>query len=294
MILVEVGRERKTLLFSGDLGRNDRPLVPDPSAPPAAGTVFVESTYGDRLHHEDVLVADQIATLVNATVAQGGSVLVPCFAVERAQELLFHLDALHTANRIPALPVFLDSPMALKILEVFRHHPEACDTAMRQRLAGGGSPFAFAGLHFCSTRDESKEINRQRGPAIIIAGSGMLNGGRIKHHLEQHLDRPESAIVFVGYQAAGTLGRQLVEGARQVRLFGRQREVRLKVAQIQGFSGHADRDELLAWLARQPAKPERIAVTHGGESVAPAFAALVQERIGVPAHAPTYLERIEV
>lgn len=284
----------RRLLMSGDLGRWDRPLLPDPADPPGADLTVIESTYGDRLHDVHADVEAQLAEVVGGTAAQRGALLVPCFAVERAQELLWHLGNLHDAGRIPELPVFLDSPMAVRLLEVFAQHPEALDTAARRRLARPGGPFAFHGLRLCTSREDSKAINEQRGPCVIIAGSGMCTGGRIKHHLDQRLEDPASAVLFTGYQAAGSLGRLLVEGARRVRLFGRERAVRLRVAQVQGFSGHADRDELLRWLAARPDPTARVAVIHGGERIAPQFAATVTERLGAPAHAPQYGERVEV
>ena len=292
MILVEIeqaaGAPAKRLLFSGDLGRWNRPLVPDPSDPPSADLVLVESTYGDRLHTAEHDIPGQLERIIGKTVRLGGSVLIPSFAVERAQELLWYLDRLHRAGRLPNIPVFLDSPMAVNLLEVYRCHPEALDQETRD------VGFNLGAVRCTKSREESKAINEHVGSAIIIAGSGMLNGGRIKHHLNQHIDNPASCLLFVGYQANGTLGRQLVEGARRVRLFGRDREVRLRVEQVQGFSGHADRDELLAWLGRMQPKPGRVGVIHGGESVAPGFARLIAAQLGVPAAANRYREPVVV
>ncbi len=280
MILVEIAGKR--LLFSGDLGRWDRPLVPDPVDPPSVDLVLVESTYGDRLHPAESDVPGQLERIIGGTVRQGGTVLIPSFAVERAQELLWHLDRLHRAGRLPPVPVFLDSPMAVALLDVYRRHPEALDEETR---AGG---FNLGSLRCTKSREESKAINEHKGPAIIIAGSGMLNGGRIKHHLLQRIDDPASCLLFVGYQAAGTLGRLLVDGARRVRLFGREHDVAIRIEQVQGFSGHADRDELLGWLGRMQPKPGKVGVIHGGESVAPGFAKLISEKLGVPAAANRY------
>lgn len=286
MILVEIAGKR--LLFSGDLGRWDRPLVPDPVDPPAVDLVLVESTYGDRLHPAESDVPGQLERIIGGTIRQGGTVLIPSFAVERAQELLWHLDRLHRAGRLPQVPVFLDSPMAVRLLDVYKRHPEALDDETRE--AG----FNLGALRTVHSREESKAINQHKGAAIIIAGSGMLNGGRIKHHLAQRIEDPASCLLFVGYQAAGTLGRQIVDGARRVRLLGRERPVRIRVEQVQGFSGHADRDEVLGWLGRMQPKPKRVGIIHGGQGVAPAFAALVQERLGVPAAANEYLVPVVV
>ena len=292
ILLVEVAGKR--LVFSGDLGRPDRPLVPDPALPPACDALVVESTYGDRLHPTEVDVVGQIQTVIGRTVAQGGKILIPTFAVERAQELIWHLDHLYERGIVPPVPVFLASPMAVELLRIFDTHLDYLDEATRARFRGGDSPFRFDHLKLCPTAEDSKAINDLAGPAVIIAGSGMCNGGRIKHHLNQHIGDADSCILFTGYQAEGTLGRQLVEGRERVRLFNRERQVAIRVEQIQGFSGHADRDECLAWLGSWPEPPQQVIVVHGGEQVAPAFAALITERLGVPAHAPVYRERMEV
>lgn len=294
MVLIEQPASGKSILFSGDLGRPGRPLVPDPASPPKADLVVVESTYGDRIHEDGVDVASQLAESICRTVERGGTVLVPCFAVERAQELLYHLQRLRRSHRIPKLPIFLDSPMAVSLLKLFGRHPEALDAQSRGRLAMGDSPFAMPELRLCSTRDESKYINEVARPAIIIAGSGMCNGGRIKHHLSRHLENELSTLLFVGYQASGTLGRQILDGAREVRLFGGYRSVNLQVEQVHGFSGHADQNELLAWLGKMPGGPRRVAVVHGGAQVTSSFSARIDERLSVPVSAPEFGERIEV
>jgi len=285
---------QKTLLFSGDLGCPGRPLVPDPAEPPAADLVIVESTYGDRIHANETPVAEQLEQTLLETVERGGSLLIPCFAVERAQELLFHLRQLERAHRLPNIPVFLDSPMAARMLEVFAHHPEALAPRQRAEMADGESPFALSRLVVCTTREQSKLVNQTRGPAVIIAGSGMCTGGRIKHHLRSHLGRPESCLLFVGYQASGTLGRELLSGAPEVRLFGTRQEVRLAIRQIHGFSGHADQSQLLDWLSRMPSGPQRVAVVHGGSTVTAEFAARIRERFGCPTHVPELGERLTV
>jgi metallo-beta-lactamase family protein len=293
MVLVEHPASGKRVLFSGDLGCPGRPLVPDPAMPPEADLVVVESTYGDRTHEAGETVTHQLADVINGATSRGGTVLIPCFAVERAQELLFHLQRLRLMNRIPKLPVFLDSPMAVKMLDVFRHHPEAMNAQSRGRMAMGDSPFAMPDLHLCSTRDESKRINELSRPAIVIAGSGMCNGGRIKHHLSRKLEDPSSALVFVGYQASGTLGRQLVDGAPEIRLFGELRRVRIHVAQIHGFSGHADQRQLLDWLAGVPGGPNNVAIVHGGTGVTETFAELVRARFAGKVTVPAYGDRVE-
>ena len=294
MVHIEQRSSGKSVLFSGDLGREGRPLMPDPAAPPKADLAVIESTYGDRLHEDAVDVATQLARVINDTVDRGGTVLIPCFAVERAQELLYHLQRLRKSTRIPKLPIFLDSPMAVDMLKVFGRHPEALDAHSRGRIAVGDSPFHQPELRLCSTRDESKYINEIDRPAIIIAGSGMCNGGRIKHHLSRFLEDERATLLFVGYQASGTLGRQILDGAYEIRLFGGYRRVRLGVAQIHGFSGHADRDELLGWLARMPGGPKQVAVVHGGSQVTASFAQLVASRFACDVAVPDFGSKIEV
>jgi metallo-beta-lactamase family protein len=283
----------KSVLFSGDLGRSGRPIVPDPAPPPHADLLVVESTYGDRTHDDAVSVSTQLAQVIGATIERGGTVLIPCFAVERAQELLFHLQHLRQEHRIPKVPVFLDSPMAVAMLNVFGRHPEALEPSIRSRIALGDSPFRLSDLRLCSSREESKRINDVRQPSIIIAGSGMCNGGRIKHHLFRFLDDELSTVLFVGYQATGTLGRQIVDGAREIRLFGALRPVSLQVAQVHGFSGHADQNELIAWIRQMPGLPQQVAVVHGGTQVTASFAQLVSERVGCKVTVPEFGQALE-
>jgi metallo-beta-lactamase family protein len=294
MVLVEFAASGKSILFSGDLGRPGRPLVPNPAAPPHADLVVIESTYGDRIHDNSVDVATQLAKVINATIERGGTLLIPCFAVERAQELLYHLRNLRREQRIRNVPVFLDSPMAVSMLKVFGHHPEALDAQSRDRLAMGDSPFQLPELRLCSTREESKRINEFGRPAIIIAGSGMCTGGRIKHHIARHLDNELSTLLFVGYQASGTLGRQILDGAREIRLFGGYRPVCLQVEQIHGFSGHADQNELLDWLGKMPSLPQKVAVVHGGSQVTVSFAQLVASRFGCDVTVPAFGDKLVV
>ena len=294
MVLLEHEDSGKSLLFSGDLGRPGRPLVPNPTRPPKADLVVVESTYGDRIHDDSVDVPTQLADAINTTLGRSGWLLIPCFAVERAQELLYHLKNLRNEQRIPRVPIYLDSPMAVRVLEIFGHHPEAMDLASQGRIANGDSPFDLPELQLCSTRAQSKYINEDRRPAIIIAGSGMCTGGRIKHHLLRHLDNPQCTLLFVGYQATGTLGREILDGSRHIRLFGSGHRVRLDVQQIRGLSGHCGQDELLDWLGAMPEGPKKVAVVHGGANVTTLFGDLVSERFGCEVVVPEYRESVRV
>lgn len=294
MILLEHRATGKRVLFSGDLGRPGRPLVPDASAPPKADLVVIESTYGDRVHDDSEDVTTQLEHVIRRTQKRGGTVLIPCFAVERAQELLYHLQQLRRSGRMVKVPVFLDSPMAVQLLKVFGHHPEALDATSRDRLSHGDSPFSLPELKLCASRDDSKRINEVEGPAIVIAGSGMCNGGRIKHHLSRHLSRKASTLLFVGYQANGTLGRLILDGAKEVRVFNQYQSVELEVAQVHGFSGHADRTEMLSWLSKMPGGPTRVAVVHGGSNVAERFASDIRERFGCEVRVPSFRDSFEL
>jgi metallo-beta-lactamase family protein len=289
MITVRIRQngEERTILFSGDIGRWGKPILHDPTLFQAADYVLVESTYGDRLGESLEEAADKMADTINATVKSGGNIVIPSFALERTQELLYYLNEFLIEGRIPHLIAFVDSPMAMSINQVFEHHPELFDEEMT-RFMQQGSPFSFRGLSLARTAGESKAINQIKGTVIIIAGSGMCTGGRIKHHLVTNISRPESTILFAGYQAVGTLGRDIVEGAKEVRILGQSYPVRARIVQIDGFSAHADRDELIRWLSSLRQPPRHLFVTHGELSVSQHFAALVKDRTGWNVSVPEY------
>ncbi|MFH1477379.1 MAG: MBL fold metallo-hydrolase [Verrucomicrobiota bacterium] len=282
----------RSILFTGDLGRCHLPILQDPASCQAADYVVMESTYGDRVHEATEDIPDALARILNATLQAGGKVVIPAFAVERTQELIYYLSALLRAGKIPQLPVFLDSPMAIRVTEVFNRHKELFDEETKVLMGQGGEPYAFPGMTLTSKVEESKAINRVKGPAVIIAGSGMCNGGRIKHHLANTISRKGNTILFVGYQAMGTLGREILGGTPKVRILGRWYQVRARVEQLHGFSAHADREELLAWLRACAQPPRRIFVTHGEAATALAFAEFVQEKTGWNASAPAYNQRV--
>lgn len=288
----EDGKGRK-ILFSGDVGRWDRPILVDPAAPPQAEIVVVESTYGDRLHDDPLTIPDQFASVITSTVKAGGNVVIPSFAVERSHEVLYFLNELLLFNKISRVPVFLDSPSAVNVTEVFKAHADEMDEETRKRIDDGQSPFDFPGLRLTRRVEESKAINSVKG-AVIIAGSGMCTGGRVKHHLLHNLPRPESTVLFVGHQSVGTPGRQIVDGASEVRLLGEMVPIRSKVTRIEGFSGHADKHELMRWLNLLPKAPERVFVTHGEARVADGFAAHLAESKGWPAEAPDYRRMVDI
>lgn len=249
-VLLEVaehGRERR-ILFSGDLGLSGRPILRDPAVPPQADVVVMETTYGDRPHKQLQPSIAELYDAINTTTQRGGNVVIPTFALERAQEILFYLHAGKEQGRLPAfLQVFLDSPMAISATQIFRRHPECYDEQTRKLFDSGRDPFDFPGLHFTRETAESMAINQIHGGAVIMAGSGMCTGGRVRHHLKHNLGRERSSVVFVGYAAAGTLARKIIDGAESVDIFGEDYAVRADIHTIGGFSAHAGQQELLAW-----------------------------------------------
>lgn len=287
-VTVRQGGETRTIIFSGDVGRWDRPILQDPRVFTTTDYVVVESTYGDRVSEEPLDVGDRLAEIVNATCKAGGNIVVPSFALQRAQEVLYYLNELLIEERIPELRVFLDSPLAINITEVFKRHSELFDLKMKRLLRHNRSPFDFPGLKMVETVEESKELNHIAGTVVIIAGSGMCTGGRIKHHLVTNISRPESTILFVGYQAEGTLGRHIVGGARRVRILGQMYTVRAGIEQIHGFSAHADRDGLFRWLSGLVTAPKHVFVTHGENKAAENFGEFLREKTGWEVSVPEY------
>jgi len=266
----EAGRSRR-VLFSGDIGNRGRPILRDP-APPPADIVVMESTYGDRLHRSVAESAAELVAAVAATLKRHGNVVIPSFALERTQEVLYFLREAVADGRLPHnLPVFLDSPMAVSAIEIYRQFPEFYDETAQALLANGSDPFAIPGLRLTREHDESLAINRIDGGAVIVAGSGMCTGGRVRHHLVRNLPSERNAIVFVGFAARGTPARRIIDGATSINLFGEEVAVRARVHTINGFSAHADRDELLRWHALTGGR-ERTVLVHGEEPVMQAFA----------------------
>lgn len=290
MIKVTVGQQGETrkILFSGDVGRWGRPILQDPSAFKEIDYAIVESTYGDRVHEEPPDISDKLAEIVNSTWKARGNIIIPSFALQRSQEILYYMNELLIDNRVPHIMVFLDSPMAISITDVFKQHSDLFDMEMSLLMRQRKSPFQFPGLNMVQTTDDSKALNHISGTIMIIAGSGMCTGGRIKHHLVTNITRPESTVLFVGYQAMGTLGRSIVDGAKRVRILGQYYPVRARIAQINGFSSHADRDELLKWISG--ITPRRVFVVHGEPKVARQFSRLLRKQTGWKVATPIYGE----
>jgi len=255
----------KTVLFTGDIGRYGQPIIFDPTDVDGADYLILEATYGNRLHSDKNGQSgkEQLRDVVNATARRGGTVLIPSFAIGRAQELLYILRELELENQIPVLPVYVDSPMAVDAVDIFRRHVEEHDVEMAQLERSGASALYTQRVHFARTVEESKAINDHHFPSIIISANGMATGGRILHHLIQRLPEERNSIVFVGFQAYGTRGRLLSEGARQIRIFGVDYPVRSQVHVIDSFSAHGDYSEILRWLSGFKRAPGKTFLVHG-------------------------------
>lgn len=286
------GDVTKKLVFSGDLGNHEQPLIKGPSYITGADYVIIESTYGNRNHTRPPDYAVSLAGVIQKTMDRGGNVVIPSFAVGRTQELLYFLRDIRARGLVKGhdnFPVYVDSPLAIEATSIFgANHLDCYDDEALDLVRHGINPIGFHGLTLAITSDESRAINFDHEPKVIISASGMCDAGRIKHHLKHNLWRAESTVVFVGYQAEGTIGRQLVEGAKTVKLFGEAIDVRAEITELGGISGHADLDGLLKWLDAFEQKPQRIFVVHGEASVCDEFAQTVAHRYSLPVTAPDY------
>ncbi len=277
------GPEEKKIVFSGDIGNKGNPIIADPQLMTTADYVVMESTYGNRLHKGAKESVDELAEAVKVTFKRGGNVIMPVFAVGRTQDLLYILNDLVATRRLPPFDVYIDSPLAEEATKVYLTHQQYFPEEARrfsQVIRGDAIK-----VHFTESMEESQAINRIKSGAVVMAGSGMCEGGRVSHHLKHNLWRPECSIVFTGFQARGTLGRRIVDGAPHVHVLGEEIAVRAKVYTINGFSAHADQSGLLEWLSSFTSRPE-VFVVHGEENVAIGFAQLVEEKLGLVTHVP--------
>ncbi len=282
----EQGRDIR-LVFSGDLGRQHRPILRDPRYVEEADVLLVESTYGDRLHEADYETDARLEQVITETVRRGGKVIVPAFAVGRTQELVYRLHEMVQRGEIPDdLPVFVDSPLAVDATGIYRLHPEAYDEELEAFMLQQGDPFGFDMLAYTRSVSQSKALNSLERPAVIISASGMAEYGRILHHLKNNIGDPRSTVMIVGWQAPSTLGRRLVENARRVRIFGEEYEVRAEVVTMNGMSAHADRDELLDWIDHFRRKPRHTFIVHGEETVSLDFSRSLRQRGLQNVHVP--------
>ena len=288
------GEEKRSIVFSGDIGRWDRPMLNDPRMFRHTDYIVMESTYGDRKHEGTKEIDGELEEIVKAAFDRGGNIIVPSFALQRTQEILYYLNVLLLKKRIPLMDVYLDSPMAIKITEVYKRYADLFDQDMKELIRNHQSPFDFPGLKMTETVGESKKINEIKGTIMIIAGSGMCTGGRVKHHLVNNISRPECTVLFVGYQANGTLGRHILDGAKTVRIHGQQHPVRARIDRIEGFSAHADRDELFKWLSKLSVHPKRIFITHGETNSADEFAKFLKESTDYETLVPDYATTVRL
>ena len=294
----EDGDETK-LVFSGDLGNKNIPILRDPTVIDGADYLILESTYGDRLHDKPNQKVDRFVHAIEETLQRGGNVIIPSFAVGRTQELIYSLNKEYEKferqrRLLHETPVYIDSPLAISATQVFRRNTDCFDAEARAYIENGDNPLDFDNLHFTKTADESRLLNEDSQSKIIISASGMCEAGRIRHHLKHNLWRKDSTVIFVGYQARGTLGRALVDGAKTVRIFGEEIAVKARVEMIEGFSGHADRDGLLEWVAAMKQKPKRIMLVHGEPAVIASFQKTIRHQLGIPAVAAQYNETLEL
>jgi metallo-beta-lactamase family protein len=260
-------QNRLRIGFSGDLGRRDLPIIRDPETMPAMDYLVLEGTYGNRLHKSIGLAKEELAAVIHKAKSRAGKVIIPAFTIERTQELIYLIHVLQKEDKIPILPIFIDSPMAVNATAIFKIHPECFDEETRQQFIFTNiDPFGFDNIHYVVSTAESKEINSFSGPAIIISASGMAESGRILHHLSRHIENPANIVAIVGYMAEHTLGRKLVERAPEIKIFGRSYKVKAEIATLNAFSGHADYAETIEWLSRHDWKRlKKIFLVHGEE-----------------------------
>ena len=285
-------RGGKSILFGGDLGRYARPVLPDPADALAADIVLCESTYGDRDHKEDDS-GEHLASVIRDTAARGGKLIVPAFAIGRVEELLYWVRRLEQERRIPVLPVYVDSPMATEALKYYISRVSELDADMRPTRKDV-SMFATARFQTVASPQQSKELTASRRSAIVISSSGMATGGRVLHHMAATLPDPRNTVLFVGYQAAGTRGRALVDGAPEVRIHGHQATVRARIDRIDSMSAHADRGEIVRWLRTMPSAPQRVCLVHGEPGPMDALKQMIVQQLGWNTHTPTHQESIAI
>jgi len=293
----QVTKGEARLVFSGDIGRVGIPIIRDPQTPDFADVLIMESTYGDRLHEPYSDSAKALERIVTETYKRGGKIIVPSFAVGRTQQLVYALHQLSLQGDIPRLPIYVDSPLAVNTTDVFRQHPECFDDETREfimGLDGKGDPFGFRDVTYIRSVDESKQLNFLREPAIIISASGMAETGRILHHLKNNIEDPRTTVLIVGWQAPETLGRRLVEHEPKVRIFGDEYRNNAQVEVLNGFSGHADRDELLAWVGAMKRKPSRVFLVHGEPAPAAALALSLKERHNLSVDVPMWKQAFDL
>jgi metallo-beta-lactamase family protein len=265
-----------SVCYTGDLGRPNLPIIQDPYVVTDADILIIESTYGNRLHNDIKTVSDRLASVINKTIARNGKILIPSFALERTQELIYTLHRLRLQKYIPDIPVYVDSPLAIDATNIFRLHPECFDEETNEFFRTVDDPFGFKRLHYTRTAEESKLINDIEGPIIIIAGSGMAENGRILHHLKNNIENPLNSILIVGWQAENTLGRKIQDKLPRVSIFGEPYELKAEVEVFDEFSAHADRNDLINWISQGKQRWQKVFIVHGEESAAQSLSEAVK------------------
>ncbi|MTI85115.1 MAG: MBL fold metallo-hydrolase [Firmicutes bacterium] len=293
-VIVNENGIRKKLVFTGDIGGADKPYVNNPTVVTEADYVIMESTYGNRFHRDKDNRVNRLKEVIEETYHKGGNLVIPAFAVERTQDLLYDINALYIAGEIPSMDVYIDSPMAVAATEVFKRHPECFDTETKSMVAGGNDPLTMPLLRFSRTTDESRALNKVKGGAIILSASGMCDAGRIKHHLKHNLWRPECTVLFVGYQAPGTKGQRLLSGVSAINIHGEEVAVKADIRNIDGYSSHADQNGLLEWLGRFESKPEQVFLVHGAPDALEELEKQVSAKLGYNVYVPDWKESINL
>jgi metallo-beta-lactamase family protein len=290
--IIHIEAEGKTIVFSGDLGNVPSPLIKPTEKIPSADYCLIESTYGDRIHEDIGRRREMLQGAIDETFTRGGVLMIPSFAMERTQDLLFHFHQLYKEGKLPKEPVFVDSPLAIKLTELFKKHEDAFNDKVETIVKKGEEVLTFPGMRNTLSVEESKAINNVPAPKVIIAGSGMSNGGRILHHELRYLSDPKSEVVFVGYQAEGSMGRQLLEGATEVKIFGETVAVRCQKIDIPGYSAHADQPHLLDWLSSMASTLRKVFVVQGEQQSAETLAKKITEEFKVPVEVPVAKESV--
>jgi len=288
---VEEGGQEKKLVFSGDLGGSGQPIIRDPSPVVEADILWLESTYGDRLHKSREETVQELLKIILEAISQKSKVVIPAFAVERTQDIVYTISQLVRKDLMPSIPVYIDSPLAISATEIFKKNPDCFDEETKALLLGGEDPLELPEIKYTQSTEESKEINEDSRSGIIISASGMCDAGRIQHHLKHHLWRKESHIVFIGYQAEGTVGRRIVDGAKTIRLFGEEIAVRAHVHTLGGFSAHADQNGLLEWLSHFRNPNLEIFVNHGEEKISMELSEIIHQKSKLKAVVPQWREK---
>jgi len=292
--IIVVEAEGKKIVFSGDLGNSPTPIIGETEKIHQADYGVVESTYGDRIHENVPMRKDILEDMIEDVVKAGGVLMIPAFAMERTQEMLYEINNLVEQGRIPRVPIFIDSPLAIKLTTVYKKYSDYYDVMTRELMMKGDAIFNFPGLHMTLTTEESKSINDVSAPKVVLAGSGMSNGGRILHHEKRYLPDPKSLILFIGYQAEGTLGRQILDGAKIVRIHGEEVAVNCRVRNIPGYSAHADQGQLIQWLYPLRQSIKKLFITQGDAGASSALVQKVKDELAIEAVAPKKEENYEL